>query len=238
MKTTNLYFLQNRFASLVIGCLAATFANTQNYYQTHYDGCQRALAFYKSHRSEFVEAAKGTCLNARQLFCVVAPEISRYSEVQDWMELGTMKLFYLQFGKGYADFSIGPFQMKPSFIERMERQVEQDQFLRNSRSVQKLANQGDDFQRRKNILDRLQTLTWQFKYLQLFCWIVDGKYPRKTFSSKSDELAFYATVYNAGFHKNLDIIEQEMQKKRFPRDFHIRYNYAAVSKEFFEAYGW
>lgn len=237
MKTINLSFFRRRFVSLVVGCFTSTGALTQRYHQTHYEGCQQALAFYKAHRSEFVEAARGTNLNARQLFCVVAPEISRYSEVQDWMELGTMKLFYLQFGKGYADFSIGPFQMKPSFIERMERQVEQDEFLRNSRSVQQLANQGDEFQRRKNILDRLQTLTWQFKYLQLFCWIVEGKYPRKTFPSKSDELAFYATLYNAGFHKNLEVIEQEMLKRRFPRDFHIRYNYSAVSKEFFEALG-
>jgi hypothetical protein len=208
-----LFFFRRRFVSLVVGCFASTGALTQRYHQTHYEGCQQALAFYKAHRSEFVEAAKGTNLNARQLFCVVAPEISRYSEVQDWVELGTMKLFYLQFGKGYADFSIGPFQMKPSFIERMERQVEQDEFLRNSRSVR------------------------QFKYLQLFCWIVEGKYPRKTFPSKSDELAFYATLYNAGFHKNLEVIEQEMLKRRFPRDFHIRYNYSAVSKEFFEALG-
>ena len=52
---------------------------------------------------------------------VVFPELVRYSALRDYMETAAVKALYLQKGVKGADFSIGRFQMKPSFAEDIER---------------------------------------------------------------------------------------------------------------------
>lgn len=44
----------------------------------------------------------------------------RYNALKDDIESESLKVLYVQFGKTYADFSIGVFQMKPSFAEGVE----------------------------------------------------------------------------------------------------------------------
>ena len=53
---------------------------------------------------------------------VVFPELVRYSALMDFMETTAVKALYQQKGVKGADFSIGRFQMKPSFVEDLERQ--------------------------------------------------------------------------------------------------------------------
>lgn len=49
---------------------------------------------------------------------IVAPEVTQYSQVRDELETGMLKIMYVQ--KGWGNFSIGPFQMKPRFAEILE----------------------------------------------------------------------------------------------------------------------
>ena len=51
---------------------------------------------------------------------VVFPEIVRYSDLEDLIQIRALKVLYVQYGRKYADFSVGHFQMKPSFIEQLE----------------------------------------------------------------------------------------------------------------------
>ena len=51
---------------------------------------------------------------------VVWPEMERYSRLQDLMETTANYGTYITTGGG-PDFSIGLFQMKPSFVEEMEK---------------------------------------------------------------------------------------------------------------------
>ena len=53
---------------------------------------------------------------------VVFPELVRYSALMDFMETTAVKALYQQKGVKGADFSIGRFQMKPSFVADLERQ--------------------------------------------------------------------------------------------------------------------
>ena len=52
-----------------------------------------------------------------------APELMRYSMVSDFIETEILELSYVDHGLDYADFSIGKFQMKPSFVERLEAEI-------------------------------------------------------------------------------------------------------------------
>ena len=60
-------------------------------------------------------------LRAKLAEAVVFPELIRYSALQDFIETTAVKVLYLQGGTRGADFSIGRFQMKPSFAEALER---------------------------------------------------------------------------------------------------------------------
>ena len=60
-------------------------------------------------------------LRAELAEAVVFPELVLYSALQDCIETTAVKGLYLQGGTRGADFSIGRFQMKPSFAEALER---------------------------------------------------------------------------------------------------------------------
>jgi len=209
--------------------------HAQKYQQTNFSAFQKALLFYKHHKQEFTQAANGTVLNATQLFAIVAPEISRYDPMANWMELNSLRFFYVQFGKGYADFSIGSFQMKPSFIENMEDFVKHSVSLQKDKKVIKMNNPNTGLQRRKTIVDRLDNLDWQFSYLHLFSLIAEEKLSSLALEDKEEELVYFATMYNAGIQKSTEQLNTELSKQRFPREGRFKYNYADVAKEFYFA---
>ena len=55
---------------------------------------------------------------------VVFPELIRYSALRDKIEITLLKSLYIYKGDDYADFSIGQFQMKPSFAELIHKNVQ------------------------------------------------------------------------------------------------------------------
>ncbi|MBR5905240.1 MAG: hypothetical protein IKZ51_02135 [Bacteroidales bacterium] len=95
---------------------------------------------------------------------VVWPEYMMYSYWQDWLETSAVSSTYVTSGSGF-DFSIGVFQMKPSFVEKLEHawmqsglaQVPELQFdISDNRSA------------REARLSRMQCADWQAVYLALF----------------------------------------------------------------------
>ncbi len=51
---------------------------------------------------------------------IVFPETVRYSFLQNQAEIAGLMVLYVKYGSAYADFSVGRFQMKPSFAEQIE----------------------------------------------------------------------------------------------------------------------
>ena len=61
---------------------------------------------------------------------VVLPEVARFNGFSNFFETAALEAFYVEDGSGVVDFSIGPFQMKPSFAERVEHRVAAQPSLR------------------------------------------------------------------------------------------------------------
>ena len=72
---------------------------------------QKAIKFH--HENDFVTA-------------IVYPELLRYNYIQDFIETSGLELIYMRYGAKTADFSIGHFQMKPSFAEHIEKYIEKN----------------------------------------------------------------------------------------------------------------
>jgi hypothetical protein len=197
---------------------------------------EATIKFFNKHKNEFRKCSRGTQLNSKQIFCIVAPEICEFNVVGDFLESNSLKVLYVQNGASYADFSIGYFQMKPSFVEKLEQEINKDSHLKIKFKHMLIASD-DAKTKRKERIRRLENLHWQFRYLRLFAVVFERAFKFKNHSNynKYDKLKFYGTAYNCGFYKTNKEVESEMQKSRFPRLSDKKFNYSNVCIEFFNA---
>jgi hypothetical protein len=232
----NMFFTHIRssnYTSLIV-FLLFSFCSLAQYKEHRPDEFLKALSFLNEHKSEFKNCVSGTSLNFKQAFAIVAPEISEYSSVKNYFESQSLKVLYVQRGKGYSDFSVGYFQMKPSFVEKLEKTVSNELNLYKSFQGY-LINLKDPKSERRERLKRLESKNWQFKYLKLFITIVANKTKNQKFLNEEEEIQFYSTAYNAGFHKSKQDILREMNMERFPNFSLKKFNYSKVSLEFYKA---
>ncbi len=178
-----------------------------------------------------------TSVSPKFLSAIVFPEIMRYSQLKDDVESESLKVLYVQLGNQYADFSIGKFQMKPSFAEKVERLA--DSLL--SDSISKELNlsysvYASDSIRQERV-NRLLDFEWQQVYLTAFVLICDHLYKRVEFDQELDKLQWYAAVYNGGFEKDSIWISKRITSgvsylnKGMPGN---KFNYCALATHYFK----
>jgi hypothetical protein len=169
----------------------------------------------------------------RIALAVVFPEIIRFKALEDKVQVRALKVLYVQYGRKYADFSVGHFQMKPTFAEQIERDYNR-LFSTEEKTAAEIApfETGDSSRLRKERVLRLDDLHWQARYLRLLMMVMDKLYGKLTFASDLEKLRFYATAYNSGYASG----EKAVRKRMGIRRFHIQwlfaktyYNYADVS---------
>jgi hypothetical protein len=202
------------------------------YVDLYPEECFNAKAFYNEHQNLFEAAAKSTGLTPQLLFAIVAPELTQYGYLSNKLETYSLKVFYVQRGKAYSDFSIGYFQMKPSFIERLEETAAADANLRAKYADCLFANP-DERAARVARIDRLNTLEWQLTYLSLFCEILYKRFSNLSAATTEEQLRFYASAYNCGFHKSEQQIKDMAQKALFPHFSQQKFNYSDIAVWFY-----
>ena len=145
-------------------------------------------------------------------------------------------VFYLNTGK--ANFSVGYFQMKPSFIEEMEEIVHKDRGLKIQ--YHSLLPKGSVKDKRRFRLSNLLTLSGQLRYLSLFIDVVKQKTIKMNFNNNEEKLRYWATLYNSGMNLSSEEVKQQQSVRQFPY-FLKNYNYSEISVEFYdkiETMGW
>ena len=206
---------------------------TQNRYHIEYETeCSFALDFYEENKLEFENKSAILDLESAFLFSIVAPEVSQYVQLSNSIETYSLKVLYVQYGKGYADFSIGHFQMKPSFIESLEKHIAADKELKNKYDHY-LFKQPETKNARIKRVDRLNSLSWQINYLTAFCDVVLHKFKNIQFLSDTEKVKFFAAAYNSGFHKSDNELKKMQKLKYFPRFGIEKYNYSDITNWFF-----
>lgn len=202
------------------------------YHQRFPEACNDALDFFVEFEAELTQSASGSNEEAAFLFGIVAPEVSQYNQINDFMELYALKVLYTQNGTGYADFSVGYFKMKPSFIERMERYVQSNESLKTKYERILFVDPSTKASRVER-LERLESIEWQIQYLCVFCDIMNVKFSKKNYGSTDEKLAFYASAFNSGFHKTENEILAMRTRKLFPANTKDPFNYAEVAQWFY-----
>ena len=207
-------------------------AQGRGYSEVYASECRDALSFRTKHKADFEAVSDRAGVSADFLFAVVAPEISQYGSLTDKAQTYALKTLYVRMGKGYADFSIGWFQMKPSFVEQLERYIQEaDTLLTSFPEVQMAGKEGRSA--RIERVRRLEQQDWQMKYLALFCRVVQHRFRRMKFESEQEKLRFYANAYNAGFMLDGERLRR-YKGAYFPHLAKQKFRYADVSLWFYE----
>jgi hypothetical protein len=179
-----------------------------------------------------------TLCNENPLFMqsIVFPEVMRYNSLKDGIEAESLRTLYVQFGAEYANFSIGLFQMKPTFAQLVETKAKQ--LLPNSiyNELQLAYKNTDEENTRGERVERLQDDNWQMIYLTAFILICKEQYNNKIFVTELEKLQYYATVYNAGFDNPDDYISKKIKEENFYLENDMpdkKFKYAAIATYFF-----
>lgn len=168
---------------------------------------------------------------------IVFPEIIRFNELRDKIEAEALKTLYVQYGEQYANFSIGPFQMKPTFAEQLEKDYCRLP-MKLKLNVSVLFDTASTKEARLKRVERLSTMDGQLMYLSLFCAISKNMFHELKFDSLSERVRFLATAYNSGFHNPIEIILHREKEKHFHTEVMCRsksqkYSYSDISAFYF-----
>ena len=220
---------------LILALLLAVVAvagKGQEYAKLYPAECRKAKEFYVQHKNLFEAAAQSTGLSAQMLFAIVAPELTQHKHLSNKLENYSLKVYYVQRGKAYADFSTGVFQMKPSFVEQLEEYAAADTELKVKYAACLFANP-DERAARVARIDRLSTVEWQITYLSLFCEVLQKRFGNLSFTTVEEQLRFYASAYNCGFQKSEQQIRQTEQKALFPHFSLQKFRYLDIAVWFY-----
>lgn len=200
---------------------------------------QNAITFCKIHDAEIKTKADAYQLPADQLTAIVFPELIRYSTFQNFFETKALEYVYVQQGSAVADFSIGYFQMKPSFVEALEAVLMEQEVLKQQFEKLLIPPSYHLSEQRAMRLERLQNLSWQLDYLCCFYILTKQKFKTTLTSlNAQQQLKFLATAYNRGFHKSSKQIEAGMHQASYPYGSKYpenqQYVYAAVAWDYYQ----
>ena len=145
---------------------------------------------------------------------VIFPELVRYSALRDKMEITLLKALYINLGEDYANFSIGQFQMKPSFAELVREQALSVLGRRSGITFKNPSEYDDISNFRKSIIIDLEDPRSQLNYLIVFFKICERNFKTNRMD-EIEKLKFLATAYNCGIDKSASVIEAMIDKKYF-----------------------
>lgn len=202
------------FSLFVVFCTGAGNAQIVNYREIFGSDWEKAEVFLEDNKLWMTSVFDKYNIDYFEAAAVVFPEIMRYSALRDKIEVSMLKTLYVNLGKDYANFSIGHFQMKPVFAEKVLESVD-DLPSRKMRKLLKDSLSYDNIRDyRSSIVARLADLRQQVNYLVLFIELCYQKFNLDQMNSDS-RLMFLATAYNTGFYNDSDYIMGMMDKPFF-----------------------
>jgi hypothetical protein len=200
---------------------------------------QSALEFI-ARNAPATRAFESAGIEAGAAWAIVFPELIRWSALADLIQTSNLQSLYVQFGAGYSDFSVGRFQMKPSFAETLEGDFNRLLSLEEQKSIRggRFALE-DTVENRRARVRRLTDPEDQVRYLAIFFRVMDRLYAAEAWASSEEKVRFYAAAYNSGYRAGAARIRRESGRSRFhlsvlpSRPF---YSYADIAADFLRRY--
>lgn len=213
---------------LILFCQGLGLQAQQGFRQQHAQAYQQALAHLEANKTLIRQHLPHK--QAAAILAIGFPEMVRHHLLQDFIETKVLEALYTRYGSTYADFSIGIFQMKPSFIENLEALVLRYKLEKRHPILPKAQ---DSTAQRQERIQNLQDFGRQLRYLYAF-YEVAQKHFGKT------DIAFLASAYNLGLQASVAEIQAWQKVAAFPKGRgkgRIAFVYGQISLEFYEEFG-
>lgn len=194
-----------------------------------------AVRFLAAQQSQFEAHCPAGA--AQEGMAIVFPELIRYNLLRDLLETQALSLLYVEEGSETVDFSIGHFQMKPSFVEQLEAYALAHPALAWPTDLAAYPEAQTGKAQRQARLERLKQLEWQIRYLAAFQQVCAHRFPFLKGLAAPERLRFLAAAYNGGFMHSAARIRQNADKELFPygaRYWGEQYCYAAIAVDYFQ----
>jgi hypothetical protein len=222
---------------ITIFCLELiSFSQQADYKKIFGSDWEKAEAFVSENETWMKQLSEKYSVSYPVAIAVVFPELVRYSALRDKMEITLLKALYINLGEDYANFSIGQFQMKPSFAESIHQKVPLLKGRLRNQFREKTRN-NDIRKYRASIVKDLEQPESQFLYLIAFLKICGTIYNLEEMD-EDYRLKFLATAYNFSFQKSFDEVEKMTDKKFFYTKLvkAESYSYSDISAFWFNNY--
>lgn len=172
-----------------------------------------AINYVKEHHDEWSREFEQFDVDPRLAVAIVFPELIRYSMWQDEIERAAVNGLYVSKGTDGANFSIGRFQMKPSFAEEIEQEWNRSSLSKEYGFVFNLQQNNEA---RRSRIRRLSNMQGQCRYLAIFIRLLQQRHPQLEQLSEKEQVRFLATAYNRSFTASF----QQIKKIQHERHFH------------------
>jgi hypothetical protein len=209
---------------LVLPFVTAT-SQTNDYRVIFGKDWEKALSFLRENNHWIDPVLGQNHVSYPVAVAVIFPELVRYSAIQDKIEITLLKTLYINLGEDYANFSVGQFQMKPTFAEKIREEAPVLLGGRYSRMFRTKDKYSDIKDYRSSIVSDLEDPEIQLKYLIAFIKICEKNFDLKS-SDDTTKVRFLATAYNYGFWKTKDQILNMTDKKYFSTTLFRSENYS------------
>ena len=216
----------------------SSFAQEKGKYASIFDGdYNNAIKYMTENKLLQTKILADNGIKPEILLPVIFPERIRYSIVKDYFETEILEVVYVRYGAEYADFSIGDFQIKASFAEIIEAQIDESQELSKKYSLL-IIKAPDEKEERRVRTYRLQNTAYQLYYLSAFYDIVNSRFDL-TGKTVKEKIQFISSAYNHGFTDTKKEIERYSGLKFFPYGDKYpgeQYSYSDVALDFYIFY--
>jgi hypothetical protein len=201
------------FSFIIFWSEGSIFSQQADYKSIFGKDWDKAGSFVAENKTWMKDLSEKYGVSYPEAVAIVFPELIRYSSLRDKMEITLLKSLYIYKGEDYADFSIGQFQMKPSFAEAIHQNIKllRGQ-IRNQFRV--IMNIKDITKYRSSVVKDLEQPESQFLYLIAFMKICETVYDLWDMD-EVQRIKFLATAYNFSFQKNSEEVKGMISKKFF-----------------------
>ncbi len=224
-------------ATLLAGYFCNADSQSPDYRVIFGDDWKNAETFVAENREWMEPVLKKNHIPYPVAIAVIFPELIRYSALRDKMEVTLLKTLYVNLGETYADFSVGHFQMKPSFAEQVRLRYAPGIFRNKLPPFRGPTYYKDIKDYRKSIIADLEDPGKEFNYLVAFLHICEKSYGTLHMDNNY-RIKFLATAYNYGIDKSKEQIINMTRAKFFNTKLFKteNYSYADVSLFWYRLY--
>ena len=197
---------------------------------------QKRIASSFKEKTDFYEANYELCSS------IIFPELLRFSSIKKNIEDPIAKALYTIHGSKVSDYSSGLFQMKPSFIEKLEKEIIKYPELGSFFFISEYPDSLSQKEQRSLRFERITDLKWQIEYLICFTKLLDlslMNHDDVELNTIEGKIKIYSLAYNSGHWYDLEKIKLYQHKKFFPgklKSFFRKYNYSDIAIYFYKTY--